>query len=82
MLECFYRGEKPGCLRRLRGYHPPVNGSFAPPPLLTRKAQVWADLQLDDQGNPIGDVPLLKRKVQAWADLKIEEEEEEEWMQS
>ena len=78
MLEYFRRGELPG-----RDHHPPGNGSSgmargAPPsPFLNQKAQAWADLQLDEEGNPIGDVPLLNRKAQAWANLKIGEEEKE-----
>jgi len=76
MLECFHRGELPG-----RDYHPPGHGTSGlargSPPFLNRKAQAWADLQLDQEGNPIGDVPLFNRKAQAWADLKIEEEKEE-----
>ncbi|MEI6510376.1 MAG: hypothetical protein WCO14_05445 [bacterium] len=77
MLECFHRGELPG-----RDHHPPADGRSisaggAPPPFLNRKAQAWADLQLDQEGNPIGDVPLFNRKAQAWVNLKIEEEKEE-----
>ncbi|MCX5971750.1 MAG: hypothetical protein NTV14_09680 [Coprothermobacterota bacterium] len=78
MLECFRRGELPG-----RDHHPPGNGSYgvargASPPFLNKKAQAWSDLQLDEEGNPIGDVLLLNQKAQAWADLKIEEEKKEE----
>ncbi len=78
MLECFHRGELPG-----RDHYPPADGCSisaggASPPFLNRKAQAWADLRLDEEGNPIGDVPLFNRKAQAWADLKIEEEEKEE----
>ncbi|MCX5977671.1 MAG: hypothetical protein NTV33_12850 [Coprothermobacterota bacterium] len=74
MLECFRRGELPG-----RDHHPPGNGTSGlargSPPFLNRKAQAWANLQLDEESNPIGDVRILNRKAQAWADLKIEEEE-------